>query len=198
MPKWAQQRRPWDVAPGDWRYFLRGGIAILLVVAAVTAIVRWVIGRPLDGMVIVVALLVTTVLVGIQWFGTVHVTRAINRLSATQPVPRRPLPAIVIVVGTVVVAVLLLVCITGLLVAGDAPDAGTLLRNGAIALLPALAGTGLLALFGRRTLAILNRPEVIRMLVVDRAVADARLMNREDDPADHDERIGPMDRQADR
>jgi hypothetical protein len=183
MPNWARQRRPWDIAPGDWRYFLRGGIAILLVAAVVTAVARWVIGRPLNEMVFIVALLVTTVLVGIQWFGTVHVTRAINRMSLTMPVARRRLSPFTIVTGTVIVALLLLVCLTGLVVSGDGPDAAALVRGGAVALLPALIGTGLLALFGRRTLAILKRPEVVQMLVADKAVVDAYRQHDEREPA---------------
>lgn len=173
MPNWARQRRPWDISPGDWHYFLRGGIAILLIVAVITTVVRWNIGRPLDEMVALVALLVTVVLVGTQWFGTVHVTRAISRLARELPIAPRPIRPIVVLAGTVIVFALALIGITGLIVYGDDPDGAGLVRGVAIAAGPALIATGVIALLGRRTLAILTRPEVRQMLVIDQATTDA-------------------------
>ena len=185
MPDWARQRRPWDISPGDWRYFLRGGIVILLLVALVTVIVRLILGRPLDEMVLLVSLLVTVVLVGTQWFGTVHVTRAISRLAGELPIAPRPLPPLVILAGTAVVFALALVGITGLLVYDDDRS---LALGVVIAILPALVATGIIALLGRRTLAILKRPEVRQMLVVDQAVTDARRQHddaiKESEPLD--------------
>lgn len=171
MPTWARQRRPWDILPGDWRYFLRGGIAILLVIAVITTVVRLIIGRPLDEMVLLVSLLVTVVLVGTQWFGTVHVTRAISQLARELPIAPRPLSALTVLTGTLVIFGLALIGITGLLIHDDAR---TLAPAIAIAVLPALVATGIIALLGRRTLAILKRPEVRQMLVVDQGVTDAR------------------------
>ncbi len=182
MPNWARQRRPWDISPGDWRYFLRGGIAILLVVAVITTVVRLIVGRPLDEMVFLVALLVTIVLVGTQWFGTVHVTRAISRLAREMPIAPRPLRPIVVLTGTVVVFALALIGITGLIVYGDDLDGAALARGVAIAAVPALVATGIIALLGRRTLAILKRPEVRQMLVVDQAVSDANRQSSEGKP----------------
>lgn len=185
MPNWARQRRPWDISPGDWRYFLRGGIAILLIVAVITTVVRLILGRPLDEMVLLVSLLVTVVLVGTQWFGTVHVTRAISRLAGELPISPRPLPALVILTGTLVIFGLALIGITGLL-AYD--DTRSLAKSVAIAALPAMVATGIIALLGRRTLSILTRPEVRQMLVVDQATADARRQH-EDAPGV----TGPVD-----
>ena len=184
MPNWARQRRPWDISPADWRYFLRGGIAILLVVALITTIVRLILGRPLDEMVFLVALLVTVVLVGTQWFGTVHVTRAISRLAGELPISPRPLPALVILTGTVVVFALALIGITGVLIYDDARS---MAEGVAIAALPALVATGIIALLGRRTLSILQRPEVRQMLVVDQAVSDAHRQH-DDGPIETEQR----------
>ena len=177
MPNWARQRRPWDIAPGDWRYFLRGGIAILLVVAVITTVVRLILGRPLDQMVFLVALLVTVVLVGTQWFGTVHVTRGISRLAQELPIAPRPLRPTVVLTGTVVIFAMALIGITGLIVSGDGLDGAALARGVGIAAGPALVTTGIIALLGRRTLAILKRPEVRQMLVIDQAVTDANRQN---------------------
>ena len=173
MPDWARQRRPWDIAPSDWRYFVRGGIGILLIVAAITVVIRLIFGQPLDDRVLYIALLITTVLVGSQWFGTIHVTRAIDRLADRMPVAHRSVAPRTIMVGTVAVFLALLAGVTGVLTASHAFGATSLPRGVAVSALPALAGTGLLALLGLRTLAILKRPEVIQMLIVDSARAEA-------------------------
>lgn len=184
MPDWARQRRPWDIAPSDWRYFVRGGIGILLIVSAITVVVRLIFGQPVDGTVLIVALLITTVLVGSQWFGTIHVTRAIDRLADRMPIAHRSVPRRTLVVGTIAVFVALLVGITAALTASHAFGATTLPRGVAVAVLPALAGTGLLALLGRRTLAILKRPEVVQMLVIDSARAEAYRQHEAHERAD--------------
>lgn len=166
-PAWARDRRPWDIAPGNWQYFVQGGIGLFLIAALITTIVRFVIGRPLDVMVLIVAGLIAGGLVGMQWFGTIQIAWRINRLARELPIARRTIPTRALVVGTVAIYLLMLAGLSGLLAyedglrwrgLDDPLPAGPLL---------ALAATFGLFLLGRRTLSVLRRPGIVDQLVAD-------------------------------
>ena len=161
-PAWVRERRPWDISPANWRYFLGGGIAFFLVAVAVTAVVLLVIGRPLDERVMFIALLVAGALVGTQWFGAVRARRVINDIARRHDVPGRPLPGATVPTGTMVIGAAMWLAMTGL-IAGDrgADRAGAALAE---AIVPAALVVLLLFLLGRRTSVYVDEAAVLAAL----------------------------------
>lgn len=161
-PAWVRERRPWDVSPANWRYFLGGGIAFFLLAATVTAVVLLVIGRPLDERVMFIALLAAGALVGTQWFGAVRARQVINGIARRHDVPGRPLPGATVLTGTVVIGAAMWLAMTGL-IAGerDADRAGAALAE---AIVPAALVVLLLFLLGRRTSVYVDEAAVLAEL----------------------------------
>ncbi len=166
-PTWARDRRPWDIAPGNWHYFVQGGIGLFLIAAVITTIVRLIIGRPLDLMILIIAGLVAGGLVGMQWFGTIQIAWRVNRLARELPIARRVIPPRVLLVGTLAVYLLMLAGITGLLAYEDGLRWWSLDEPLPAGPLLAVVATLGLFLLGRRTLSVLRRPGIVDQLIAD-------------------------------
>lgn len=163
----ARERRRWETRPEDWRYFVRGGAGLLLLVGAVVAIVRLIFQAPLDEVVMVTSLAVTVFGVGRQWFGTVHIARYVDRLRFEHGLPSHPVSRRTVLTGTVAITALALLVWTAVLLGGPASDAGALGRAAALGLPLALATTGLLYLLGRGNRAFIERPEFTERILAD-------------------------------
>ena len=160
QPAWVRERRPWDVSPANWRYFLGGAIALFLVAAGLTAVVLPLIGSALDRKVAFIALLVAGALVGMQWFGAVRATQVINSIARRHDLPTRPLRGATVLTGTVVILAVVWLAVAGL-IANTHGGSRAIGAAVAEAFVPALLIVLLLFLIGRRTGAYVDEAAVI-------------------------------------
>ena len=162
-----RQRRRWATRPEHIRYFLSGGLVILLVAGALTALVRLVIRAPLNEVVFVTALAVVVIAVGRQWFGSVHITRYVARLRREHGLPFRPVGAGTFLLGTLVILALATLVWAAVILGGPADDRGDFSRAVAIGIGPAILTTLLLYVLGIGNRRYAEQPDVRQQILDD-------------------------------
>ncbi len=160
-----RHRRRWATRPEDVRYFLAGGMVIALIAGAITAVVRLVIGAPLDDVVFITALAVAVVGVGRQWFGSVHIARYVARLRQEHGLPARPVRGATILLGTVIILSLTTLLWAAVILGGPAGDREDLLRAIAIGIGPAILTTLVLFVLGIGNRRYAEHPDVRRSIL---------------------------------
>lgn len=176
-PRWVRERRPWEISPTSWRYFLRGFIALFLAAAALTAVALLALRKPLDERVMLIALLAAGALVGLQWFGAVRTRHLMALIARKYGLPFRRTPAIVVLGGTLLLIVAMDIAIAGLF-AYDGPYTGAPAATAVgKSILPVILVVLVIFLFSLRSGSYLDEEAVLAELGAERPApptADAR------------------------
>ncbi|HEV2528856.1 MAG TPA: hypothetical protein VGT61_10455 [Thermomicrobiales bacterium] len=166
-----RQRRRWATRPESARYFLAGGLVILVLAGAVTALVRLIIGAPLNEIVFITAMAVAVAAVGRQWFGSVHITRYVARVRREHGLPARPVSAATFLIGTLIILTLATLVLAAVILGGPADDRGDLVRALLIAIGPAILATLLLYVLGIGNKRYAEHPDVRRQILEEDGLA---------------------------